>query len=274
MSNLVQNNIVIQGDAVQLKGLGERLRKDGLKFEDYIPIPPSLRLDESSVTDDALVYAISKKHGTQVEYIPLKLLRIIDGYGFSGIIDRYGELQPNAQLGWNKRLKRAERRGKIAVIPPKPPFEYPKNFTEDERNDTEFAKIGYTAYHNLFNYGHKTWFDWCYAKWGTKWDADNVAFDIQSDFIQIIFHTANGCPDGVLGAITEAYPGLSITGVFADEDIGSNCGRIFASDGHCKLDVMTRCEDSIRFACEVWGYDPEEYLNDEYEDESIEWPKY
>lgn len=60
MSNLVQNNIVIQGDAVQLKGLGERLRKDGLKFEDYIPIPPSLQLNESSVTDDALVYRMAK----------------------------------------------------------------------------------------------------------------------------------------------------------------------------------------------------------------------
>lgn len=37
-------------------------------------------------------------------------------------------------------------------------------------NHEDFA-LGKQAWNNLRQYGAATWYDWCYANWGTKWNA-------------------------------------------------------------------------------------------------------
>lgn len=63
---------------------------------------------------------------------------------------------------------------------------------------------------------------------------------------------------------------------YAGEDIGSNCGLFSLKRGVAlRSDVRYDYSDwkdnpelkreAITFACNVWDYDPEEYLNDDVE---------
>ena len=76
-------------------------------------------------------------------------------------------------------------------------------------------------------YGTNNWYDWSCANWGTKWNA----YDIYCDANVIEFNTAWSCPLPVLDKLAEiCYEyGVSFTGKWADEDMGSNVG-IFESD--------------------------------------------
>lgn len=44
----------------------------------------------------------------------------------------------------------------------------------------------------------------------------------------------------------------SISGEFADEDIGSNCGTFSIEDGECDIEPP---EDPVRFALDMWDID-------------------
>lgn len=74
--------------------------------------------------------------------------------------------------------------------------------------------------------------------------------------------------------MSEKFPDLSFTISFADEDLGINCGEYTLINGveqpggfhydYPELkDNPELKREAITFACDVWGYDPEEYLEDE-----------
>lgn len=88
-------------------------------------------------------------------------------------------------------------------------------------------------------------------------------YTIQSDFVK---------------RLSKKFPDLSFTISFADEDLGDNCGEFtfingieqpdgFYYDYSDWKDNPELKREAITFACNVLGYDPEEYLEDENNEE-------
>ena len=85
---------------------------------------------------------------------------------------------------------------------------------------------------NLKLYGAKDWYDFCVARWGTKWDVDaydKVEYDDQHDKhgITFGFDSAWSPPIGVYEALVEQgfsvcafyyEPGMAYCGKWSDED--------------------------------------------------------
>lgn len=60
--------------------------------------------------------------------------------------------------------------------------------------------------------------------WGTKWNAYSQKIDVEGCALH--FDTAWNAPVPVFKALSALHPTEEITVVFADEDIGSNCGTL------------------------------------------------
>ena len=101
--------------------------------------------------------------------------------------------------------------------------------------------------------------------WGTKWNACESQSHPEEGSAR--FDTAWACPTGVLVEVSKRFPDDVIEVIFADEDIGSNCGKfklkageVFddeVSPGWSEMDEEQRAKWSA-FALEVKGWDQEE----------------
>lgn len=86
---------------------------------------------------------------------------------------------------------------------------------------------------NVQKYGYPTWYEWCVAHWGTKWNAYD---QFEEDLYNIEFDTAwAGVPDIVL-KISERFPDVAIYYTFADEDCGNNTGDGYYENGEMYMD--------------------------------------
>lgn len=90
---------------------------------------------------------------------------------------------------------------------------------------------------------------------------------ISSKKLRIDFTTANSTPTQALMALSKLFPTVLFDNQYADEDIGYNCGWAKYLNGEvAEEDTPLGGNDSIDFACDVWGYDPEEYRREQEED--------
>lgn len=72
-------------------------------------------------------------------------------------------------------------------------------------------KVAETYKSNIEKYGVKTWYDWSYNHWGTKWNACNSYVDDQIDTVAtILFETAWAPPLPVIEALGEKYPDATV----------------------------------------------------------------
>lgn len=101
-------------------------------------------------------------------------------------------------------------------------------------------------------------------KWGTKWNACESQVDLEDG--TAAFETAWACPKPVLIALSERFPDDEISVVFADEDIGSNCGSFILKSGVMishdiapNYNDMTDAEKEkwTAFAYQVKGWKPD-----------------
>lgn len=101
---------------------------------------------------------------------------------------------------------------------------------------------------NLKKFGSATWYGWSCENWGTKWNAYDQT-EIDSG---IQFDTAWSTPDPIFHKLSTSWPDLTFTVEYADEDIGSNCGKVIYRNGESEL-----CDigDADEFARRVKGYD-------------------
>ena len=106
--------------------------------------------------------------------------------------------------------------------------------------------------------GKENWYDWRVDHWGTKWNAFDVSTELDDEDRTILhFSTAWDTPHPILRKLVEICRKNSVTisGLFADEDLGANCGRI-------GMDGATHVEDGSPLAEEiaekVWDYDPDD----------------
>lgn len=110
--------------------------------------------------------------------------------------------------------------------------------------------------------------DFARDKWGTKWNAYDQVVDVEF-YHNAKFDTAWSCPVPVLVELSKKFPEDEITVVYADEDIGSNCGTFILKNGdsiYGDIAISYRHqtdEELIKwksFAYDVKGWEPE---NDE-----------
>jgi hypothetical protein len=95
------------------------------------------------------------------------------------------------------------------------------------------------------------WYEWRCDNWGTKWNASDPYV---GDSV-VTFDTAWANAEPVIKALSEKFPEVTITVKFADEDLGGgNNGCYSYTNG----EVSYIDDGSYEFACELWGYEPED----------------
>lgn len=135
----------------------------------------------------------------------------------------------------------------------------------------EGAKLygyGEAAYKNIVFYDAPTWYEWRIKNWGTKWNSYDVSFCLKDKMIA--FNTAWSCPVPVIRKLVDIFPEIPFVLDYADEDFGSNAGRI---EYDRKEFRHIEYEDGSPEACNtyvnIWGESP--CL---YQDESGLWRHY
>jgi hypothetical protein len=118
------------------------------------------------------------------------------------------------------------------------------------------------ALENLEKYGHKDWYSWSIENWGTKWNSS----DTYRDDNYLEFYTAWSLPEPIIFELSKMFPKIQIGVEFADEDIGSNCGKFIIENG---IISNYKSIDGIE-ACNIWGYDPVDYFPEIIRDRRID----
>lgn len=125
------------------------------------------------------------------------------------------------------------------------------------------------GYFNYKRYGYKDWYDWCWDKWGTKWNGvDFGKFSFNGHDV-LSFQTAWACPVNIFKELSKVAPFVVS---YADEDIGNNYGVYKMENGEAK-EVLTSGHQSIGEALFCKGEEeyfiPDFYGEDMYSSEEI-----
>lgn len=210
-----------------------------IDFNKIIPMPESLKIEKGSRTDDAIelyMTAVNPKASyfgsdkqTENEFIQLEYK-----------IRAYSE------------DKHRNYRTKLSL--------YEINNILQYDDIGEMLSIGKTAVDNIQKYGTPTWYEFCINNWGTKWNSYDCLNNIENvGNGQIEFSTAWSSPDQVIEKLSEIFTDVEIKHLWADEDIGRNCGERTYKNGQCihyHLPEKGSKEAQI-FACQLWRYEDE-----------------
>jgi len=71
--------------------------------------------------------------------------------------------------------------------------------------------------------------DFARETWGSKWNACDSTHNAEDGTAR--FDTAWSCPEPLLIEVSKKFPDTTIEVMFADEDVGSNCGRFSLKNG-------------------------------------------
>lgn len=153
----------------------------------------------------------------------------------SNDLDKFNEM---LDWGWVKeeKIKTVEELQKVLLKKLSP-------------KDMQEGKI---ALDNILKYGHKDWYSWSIANWGTKWNAYDI---VKNNDNEIVFDTAWSTPFPVIEKLAQKFPELTIIVHFADEDIGSNCGSYAFVGGIFNGEYLPEGWKAMKFAIEIKGGD-------------------
>lgn len=135
-------------------------------------------------------------------------------------------------------------------------------YFHSKENYIEIIEIGKKAIYNIETHGHADWHSWSCDKWGTKWNSINST--VYENVIE--FETAWTTPYPVIIVLSDMNPDIKFIVEYADEDIGRNCGRYILQAGN---EREYEEYDEIK-SCEIWGYDPADYLMEFRRDKKID----
>lgn len=267
MPNWVQNQLIISGDEEAVNECLTFCKSEDSDFDfnKIVPMPETLGISEAgdSVPAAAYVYSLlSEKQQKEVSGV-LKTKTTMEAGGFPRIEKTWFEVI-------NDRLKEeSDLNKRIASWKP--------NESDIECGAETFEEYGRIVLNNILNYGYTSWYEWRCNHWGTKWSANEVILNAvtrtqQEVMTNIFFQTAWDCPGPIIRVLSKKFSELIFTLSYADEDMGDNCGRItlindIEQPGGVCYDYLNWKDnpqlgrEAITFACNVWGYDPEEYLD-------------
>lgn len=100
----------------------------------------------------------------------------------------------------------------------------------DTDRQLESVKLAIQYRNNLDNFGHKTWYEWTIEHWGTKWNAYGQGDERTTDNT-VYFQTAWSAPTNLIQKLSKQFPEVEILHIYADEDSGSNTGRLKFKEG-------------------------------------------
>lgn len=246
MPNWVQNNLTIKGDNKIVAACLDSCKSDESTFDfnQIVPMPKELDIPQSSNNEFAIKYYLTALSDEEVANVRNILQRVPDV--LFGTLDNAIRLTscPTALIEDNDEKKK------------------------------QWIELAKTLIDNCDKYGFPTWYEWCYQNWGTKWNSSEVGICNTGNWAIASFQTAWDCPYPIVKRLSEKFPDLSFTISFADEDLGDNCGEYTLINGveqpggfqyvYQELkDNPALKEKAFKFACSVWGDDPEEYFEDE-----------
>lgn len=228
MPNWVKNIVKVSNKI--MKDIEEKYFENGkFSFNKIIPMPKTLILPEGTITHEAIAYALLKMNQKDKNKLMSECCLIENNY--------YGNL-------WLKISKYTD--GYTLDQLEKKHAEYKLGSECEELGINTLEELGNTYINNIKNYKSTTWYDWSIANWGTKWDSCRF----EHDDVTLIFETAWSCPEPLLEELSRKYPNECIEVMYADEDLGSNCGSFTLEDGNIIADSL----GYVDFANEVWDY--------------------
>lgn len=78
--------------------------------------------------------------------------------------------------------------------------------------------------------GEKNWYDFSVRFWGSKWNSYGYDYLPKKDDA-LVFNTAWSAVPQVIAKLSETYPEVTVDYCWADEDFGSNTGRLQFKNG-------------------------------------------
>jgi len=248
MPNYVLNKITLDCSDERAKEIMEAVQYDpdpecpefetfgSLDFNKLIPRPSSLMIEAGSFTERGIEIYLTAINPDSPDY----------------------GLPKMSKNEVNKLLSDLNAESRFITYKARLSDEEIQNYTTHASFE-ELANLGKQAVSNLINYGSTTWYDWSIKNWNTKWNScDSKRSDDNDHGLQ--FTTAWSAPHPVIEALAKKYPDVRITHEWADEDIGQNCGKCVYENGERVRAYEPKTgKEAIRFAADLWGYDPEEY---------------
>lgn len=181
-------------------------------FNKVIPMPASLNVEEGSTGDNALVaFYGTEGEGMLNDGVPLGLFGSAKGR-FKELLERY------------KASNAVELQAAIL-------------------KESPTAKALADAYYNNIKlYGHKSWYNWSVANWGTKWNAAEAQI-VKRDEKKVAFRfdTAWSPPIPVIKTLGEQFPKAKITLRYYEHGAGFK-GELVMKGG----EVVSEMEGSYR----------------------------
>jgi len=145
-----------------------------------------------------------------------------------------------------------------------------EKYTKITKDDPELLIFGERLFDNIRNYGSPTWYEWCTANWGTKWNAYNQE---RLDDNTIVFDTAWAGIPGLMLELSERFPDVLLSYKFGDEQWGFNTGELEFEGGECTFEHQPPdfSPDAKEIAEELFGeeavFDDGDECDDENEDD-------
>lgn len=97
------------------------------------------------------------------------------------------------------------------------------------KDTPEQAELERKEQANLEKYGHKNWYDWCVANWGTKWDVGADGYEAEDNGkggLTLTFDSAWSPPTDAYATLVEQFgfsirayyyePGMAFAGIWED----------------------------------------------------------
>lgn len=228
-------------------------------FQAIIPMPETLLINEPCTNE--LIYAAVQHYGFRLDQYPEKIQKAVRHCFWpfkqeNSVTD--GDLFRAYEIALNCRVHFPDE------TEDNKPCDSKKNVLDGNyfaRIKADFDAIGEYALHNVRRYGYRNWYEWRYDNWGSKWEPWDVKIErIGSKKIRIDFTSATSTPQKVLIALSKLFPTVLFDVQYASENIGSDCGWTKYLNGEViEEDAPLGGDDSIDFACNVWGYDSGDY---------------
>ncbi len=216
MPNYVTNILQISAEGEKLKEIISSVRGDGqvygsFDFNKLKPMPKSLDITDGSITDRSICAFVS--------HLRDEIVRHPDRPGDLQDIKRYVDAAARVvagSFGINKLtyMDEAEIASQAEI---------------HNMSVTDFLDLGKQYLDNQLTYGAPTWYKWCTQNWGTKWGAPaGNLLDGENTFR---FDTAWSASLPITIALSEKFPDVEFSHLWADEDIGQNVGHVTLLNG-------------------------------------------